>query len=816
MARRKRIKNNPVGDSERFYQKASPLGQKGGGGRGISTDKQLRKDGARAQTLHSVSKYPDILDIYAMIDGLTKEQIKKYAKTSSYDVLSRDLLFHFAEDWGEINRDHNGYLSQVPDGYDELAASLIGDLLYWMITGANERSIIKSKDEIRDTLPWSQEIKENCPNFAKRMESFKGLTIHDLRGLQIRLLNNLPINSYNRYTIAQATQDDPELAEQFFPKSEPLSADEHQTLTTLRALIEEGDIEKFSVALAQSSESKITRGNASMTFEAFEMAKQAIDAYKRGEVEQTRMRLTSLINEYGMNLNAFQSGLKDMFVLTASAPAIVPKKGGRGGGATQIILKGSPSPLLVSLDTSMEPKEGWKRNDMHSIMKFANQHSVNFSFDKNTKRVEMKGIARDDVKMRGTLGLTAISASSGKDSNQSAMPTLTTNWTGIFDAAIAGRNYSEKSEADKLAEGIDLKWPNAESISLRFVIHADLSKGIGEDYLVPKALLTVVARQGTNSDYMAGEFKLNKYGPMFLPVIDLFVEDLGRASGIADAFTRASQDAALEAGLEVGEEESLGDTFEESLSISTARKGAKKNPSQKKSVGKSIAIDLVPKTQIDMKSINEFHPRLQYLKRARDKHELQDMYKHYTTGQLPQKMKGGKFKWRGKIYNSKKQVQEAVSKTGTQVDKGHQAMSILYARRKDNGNLVPHRIILPRIMVKYDEKTGKMTANKGSKHSKDTAKLLKQIENDFGQITFVKNLNDFGGQTAKGKDKRGKPKEYNYNRGVGKLFKVKGLDYDGANLFVSQVALNGVMHYEGRMPGGKSTGQLALAGGATV
>ena len=813
MARRKKVISNPIGDNERFYQKASALGQKEGG-RTKGVGQQLRKDGGRSQTLSVVSKYPDILDIYALIDNLTKEQIKKYARTTSYDVLSRDLLFHYAEDWGEINRDHGGYLSQVPDGYDELAASLIGDLLYWMITGANERSIIKSATEIRDTLPWSQEIRDNCPNFTKRMESFKGLTIHDLRGLQIRILNNLPINSYNRYTIAQATQDDPELAEQFFPKSEPLSAEEHQTITTLRALVEEGDIQKFSVALAQSSKSKITKANASMTFEAFEMAKQSIDAYKRGEVEQTRMRLDTLVNEYGMNLNAFQSGLRDMFVITASAPQVIPGGGGKGGKGTNVILKGSPSPLLVSLDTSLEPTNGWTVPNMHSIMKFADQHSVKFTV--KDRQVKMEAVSNDATKKSGTLGLSAISTKGG----DGGIPTLTTNWTGIFDAAISGRNYNDPKEAEKLKNGIGLKWDDVESYSLRFIIHADLSQGIGNDYLVPKALLTVVARQATKNDAMAGDFKLEKFGnkqnSMVLPIIDLFVEDLGRATGISDAFTRASREARLEKELDDDSEDDLGDIFEDNLSIATARKGIKKNPSQKKAIGKSIAIDLVPKTQIVMNSINEHHPRIQYLKRVRDKHGLQDMYKHYTTGQLPQRMKGGKFKWGGKIYNSKKQVQEAVSKTGTQVDKGHQAMSILYARRKDNGNLVPHRIILPRIMVKYDEKTGKMTANKGSKHSKQIAKLLEQIETDFGSINFVKSLDDAGGQAVKGKDKRGKPKQYNYNRGVGKLYKSSGLSYNGTNLFVSQIALNGVMHYEGRLPGGKSTGQLALTGGATA
>ena len=807
MARRKRVISNPVGDRERYYQQVSPLGGKAGG-RTKSLKDLLRKDGKRANTTASVSKYPDILDIYAMINSLTLEQIKRYSRTSAYDVLSRDLLFHFAEDWGELNRDHSGYLSQVPEGYSKLAASLIGDLLYWMITGVNERSIIKTEEDIRDTLPWSQEISINCPDFAKRMKSIQGLSIHDLRGLQIRILNNLPINSYNRYTIAQATQDDPELAEQFFPKTEPLDFDEHQTLTTLIALVDEGDIEKFSVALAQSSESKLTGATAAMTFEAFEMAKQAVDAYKRGETEQTRMRLSTLVNEYGMNLNTFQSGLKDMFVLTASTPTPAPG-GGKNQKGAKVAMKGSPSPLLVSLDTSMSPKGGWPSGDMHAIMKFANQHSVRFKkVDKG--KVRMQGEDRANVKNKGTLGLRAITVRGG---DKQSIPALTTNWTGIFEAALNGRDYREEKNVDDLASGIDLEWPNEESISIRFIIHADLSQGIGDDYLVPKARLTVVARQAVNDTFKAGNFKLNNYGsdndPFYLPVIDLFVEDLGRATGIADAFTKASREAALEAGLDEEEaDESLGEILEESLSVSTARRSVK--GSQKKAIGNAIAIDLVPKSQIEMKSITEFHPRMKYLKKVRDKHNLKEMYKHYATGQLPTRAKGGKYRWRGKLYNSKKQVQAAVSKDGTQVDKGHQSMSILYARRKDNGNLVPHRIILPKIMVKFSD--GRMTANKGSKHSAQVAKLLKQIEADFGKIDFMKNLNDAGGQSVKGKDKRGKPKEYNYNRGVGKLFKAKGLQREGIGLYVSQIALNGVMHYEGRAQGGSRVGPFAFEG----
>ena len=131
MPRKKVVKKNPVGDSERFY-----------GEQPITGSKLLKKPG-RKRTLASVSKYPAIDDLYAMIDSLNQQQIQKYSDTESLPVIVRDLLFEFAEDWSNMDRDHTNYLSQVPDGYDKFEAAVIGDLLYWMITGANEKSKLR-------------------------------------------------------------------------------------------------------------------------------------------------------------------------------------------------------------------------------------------------------------------------------------------------------------------------------------------------------------------------------------------------------------------------------------------------------------------------------------------------------------------------------------------------------------------------------------------------------------------------------------------------------------------------------------------------
>ena len=124
-----------------------------------------------------------------------------------------------------------------------------------------------------------------------------------------------------------------------------------------------------------------------------------------------------------MNLSAFQTGLKDMFVLTASAFQANNK------------IKGKPEPLLVSLDTSMPPmRTGWKSSNMHSAMKAANQTDIEVismgGDKKNYKMERKKGTAR------GTLGLTSVLAG--------GQNILTTNWLGIFAAALSGISPDSK------------------------------------------------------------------------------------------------------------------------------------------------------------------------------------------------------------------------------------------------------------------------------------------------------------------------------------------------------------------------------------
>ncbi len=788
MPRKKVIKKNPVGDSERFYDKQP---------KAFSKTKLLKKPG-RERTLATVSKYPVIDDLYGMINSLTQKQIKNYSNTEKLPVIVRETLFEFAEDWSNSDRDHANYLSQVPDGYDRFEAAVIGDFLYWMITGANEKSVLRIGNEVSD-LSWDKEIISQCPDFSKKMESFRGLDIHDLPGLHIRILNNLPVNSYNRYTIAQITLDDPQIGEQIFPRPEPMEDSEIDAIQALKRLVMDGNLQKFSIALSQSSKNIVTssgKGIGTHIFQAFELAKNAVEAFEKGEIGTARKNLDAIQDEYGMDLSTFQTGLKDMFVITASSLTYLPgsvanrrsasssHNRNRGGGGNnnnnnnnsnkaKISFKGSPEPLLVSLDMSMPPtRDGWKSTKMHEVMKTANQSNLAMGgSNDNIEIVKTKNT-------RGTLGLTAIKPSANY---------LTTNWIPIFHAALTGKSTPEKK--------IFSKWPNQDSISLRFIIHANLSVGIENDFLVPKGTLTVTLRKVPGKKWPTSIAKEDSF--YILPT-DFFVEDLGRAKNYSDAFTDAALVEEVDSATEIGGEIDLRQT-------ETGRGKVKKNP--RGAIGKAIAIDVVPRSQIDVKTLTEKHPSMKYLKKVVKEEDLKQLYDNYGKGQIPDKLR-----WRGKKYGSKQLLQAALDKSGNQVDKGHPKMQILYAKRKDNGNLVPHRIILPRILAKHDLSSGRLVASKGSKSTAQVRKLLKRIERDFGNLTFVKDL------TVKGSyDPLVKSKKVNYNRGVAKQFQSEGHSpgiENASNLYVSQVQLNGSLVYDARLSGGKKMGPVALRWGA--
>ena len=62
-----------------------------------------------------------------------------------------------------------------------------------------------------------------------------------------------------------------------------------------------------------------------------------------------------------------------------------------------------------------------------------------------------------------------------------------------------------------------------------------------------------------------------------------------------------------------------------------------------------------------MKTLTETNKNLKYIKKVRDQLGLNDLYKHYATGQEPVYNKKNKtYRWKGKVYNTKAQVMDTV------------------------------------------------------------------------------------------------------------------------------------------------------------
>jgi len=123
------------------------------------------------------------------------------------------------------------------------------------------------------------------------------------------------------------------------------------------------------------------------------------------------------------------------------------------------------------------------------------------------------------------------------------------------------------------------------------------------------------------------------------------------------------------------------------------------------------------------------------------------IWNKYRKGNKPRKGRGnhkGKFKWRGKVYEAQKDnpnktgaaLKKAIAKEGTYADykSGMANMRMIYAPRKDNGRMVPFRLVIPKILVRQGEDS--LIAKSGSADSAKMKKLLARLKQDFGTLAF--------------------------------------------------------------------------------
>ena len=770
----------------------------------------------------TVTKYPNESDILKRISSLTVKEMKEMAKAEKIPISARESLAVFIDDWSKTDREHINFSDQVPEDYSRLTAMKIADMLYWMVTAKNAHTTIKGRtsagQETSQSYPHRGDSTLKWSDIAvpKKLKKLPGLTVHDLIGLHLEILNHLPIANYNRYTVNQVFEQDSLVSRQMFDEALPLTNAQIDALQALRSVVENGNIEQFKLLMVHGSRDalRLTDDSANSVFQAFQKARDAVDAYSKGWYDLSRKHLDDLSTVYNINIENFQAGLKDMFIITPSTM--------QASGNTQIA-KGTSVPLLVSLDTSLPPrKSGWPKTEkaIHEIMReCATQTGLGMekSDGKGDKQVQFINVMMDDNTLRdgqakGTFGLQPVSLTSGGGGDKKATVKglyLTTNWTALFHTAITGRAPSMDVE---VFSGIDDPPGKDEALSLRFTIHANLSSGFQNDYLLPKGTITVTARSATG-DAKAQDWKLSRINNAFyLPLVDIYVRDIALRDPELQEMSQAEE---RDLNRRLAEQaEAAEDPFDDlDTTRRTPRAPVKRNP-KRGARGSGYAINLTPKSQIRVSSSKEKHSYIKYLKDMRDDEDFRKLYEEYGKGEQPfRDDRKKKWMWRQMEYSRKAEVKEEVNKEGNAVDKGAKKLTMIYAKRLDNNNSVPHRLIISRMLVTHDKANGTLKAKKGSGHYKAVKKLLQKIEEDFGKIDFVKDLPDHGGSNLPKPGTKG-TKGAKYNQGVGKIFTAKGIGSpipESSNLFVDMVSPTGMLMYSGRLPGGKQTKQYQKA-----
>jgi len=161
--------------------------------------------------------------------------------------------------------------------------------------------------------------------------------------------------------------------------------------------------------------------------------------------------------------------------------------------------------------------------------------------------------------------------------------------------------------------------------------------------------------------------------------------------------------------------------------------------------------------------------------------------KNYKFSQA--ELKGGKNtnKTRRKVFPAS--LVKTMGGKGTYADyKGGQAnMRMIYAKRIDNGRMVPFRINIPKILLR---KRGNKVIPKDGGHKKGVKILLDTIETNFGTIDLDARFETSGGYDTYKKDretgefltdkKGNKILRVPVDRGIHLLYQASGLDTEGA------------------------------------
>ena len=410
-------------------------------------------------------------------NNATTAKAKAYASVKNIPEQARTSLALFYVDWGGNDINHEQYLKNMPEGYSASEALKMGELLYWCISGNKAAPSVKLTSSRTTSTEWRQLI-EKTDGSGKPLKKGKklnlptGVSIHDLTGLHIELLNMLPQSTYTHYTLNQLFGENREMYDALFQDFVALNPMEHDTLQVMQRIVEQGNIERFRLAMMHGTQGKVRKMLSDGTFganllDAFSEAKEAVSSYKRGDYAQARMGLEKLQLEYGLAPDLFQLGLAEMFVIHAATPIAKGKK---------YALKGPNTQLLVSVDKSVGPAGGWP-----------GAAAIRDRMSAPARKIDSSGKIGNAEPEQGTSGSRLFSNTKGA--------VISTDWVYFF-AALNSKNAPSSAginptKSDKSSNpGI-----NEENRTVRLLIHARMDKGF-ED-LVPKGTLLVTIRPGT-------------------------------------------------------------------------------------------------------------------------------------------------------------------------------------------------------------------------------------------------------------------------------------------------------------------------------
>jgi hypothetical protein len=234
-----------------------------------------------------------------------------------------------------------------------------------------------------------------------------------------------------------------------------------------------------------------------------------------------------------------------------------------------------------------------------------------------------------------------------------------------------------------------------------------------------------------------------------------------------------------------------------------------------------ISIELTPRSQVQLSTAVDKADWVKAKMREDKSGKLKALWNEYAKGDNPKPVftdaKGREnyeygiitaIKWRGKNYkfsqaelkggkntNKKRRkmfpasLVKAMGGKGTYADyKGGQAnMRMIYAKRIDNGRMVPFRINIPKILLR---KRGNKVIPKDGGHKKGVKILLDTIETNFGTIDLDARFESSGGYDTYKKDRKtgefltdkkgNKILRVPVDRGIHLLYQASGLDTEGA------------------------------------